>query len=135
MFFILQSKFCITIIKTQFLVTWRKLQSNPYKDCIEGWIKIGTASNLEEAKTLMLNNTRCAKEGAILYYSGHSYDPLWGVRCATSEMITMTRCKNSDPIWTEYQLSFKNSLSGEYHNYCHTLHCTCSIFIRVRVYL
>ena len=112
------SKFCIIIIKTQFLVTWRKLPSNPYKDCIEGWIEIGTASNLEEAKFLMLNNTRCAKEGAILYYSGHSYDSLWGVRCATSEMITMTSCKgNSDPTWAEYQLSFKNSISGEYHNH------------------
>lgn len=119
---IILSNFCITITQTQFLETWRKLQSNPYKGCVEGWIKIGTASNLEEAKNLMLNNTRCAKEGAILYYSSVSYDSLWGVRCATSEMITMTRCKgNSNPTWVEYQLSFKNSISGEYHNRGHTL--------------
>ena len=106
----------ITVIRFH-LVTWRKLQLNPFKDCIEGWIKIGTASTLEEAKTLMLNDTRCAKEGAILYYSDHSYDSLWGVRCATSDMITMTRCKgNSNPTWAEYQLSFRDSISGEYHN-------------------
>ena len=65
----------------------------------------------------MLNNTTCAKEGAILFYSDHSNDSSWGVRCGTSEMIVMTDCTdNSGLIWEEHQLSMKSTLSGKYQN-------------------
>ena len=101
---------------------WRQLPYNPSNDCIKGWIQIGTASTLKEAKTLMLNNTSCAKEGAILFYSDHSNDSTWGVRCATSEMIIMTDCKESARfIWEEHQLSMKSDLSGEYPNSVFTM--------------
>ena len=63
----------------------------------------------------MLNNTTCAKEGAILLFSDHSNESSWGVRCATSEMIVIVDCKErSLNIWEEHQLSMKSTLSGEY---------------------
>ena len=104
-------------IRILFIVLWRQLRYNFLNDCINGWIQIGIASTLEEAKTLMLNNTTCAKEGAILFYSDHSNDSSWGVRCGTSEMIVMTDCTdNSGLIWEEHQLSMKSTLSGKYQN-------------------
>ena len=76
----------------------------------DGWDKIGNASSLEIAKAMMLNYSKCAKEGAILFYSQYQY---WGVRCATTEMMKGQK-KSNNSNWEQYQLSFQ----GIYYHRC-----------------
>ena len=71
----------------------------------DGWEKLGVAGSLEEAMHLMLNNSKYAKEGSILFYSDYSYDDTCGVRCGTAEMVN-GRDLTDNPNWQQYQLSF-----------------------------
>jgi len=86
-------------------IKWTYIGTGDMKDC--GWDKIGTAGSLSEAQKLMLRTRKCAKEGAILFYSDYSYSESWSVRCGASEMVT-DACKSSDnPNWKQYKLSFE----------------------------
>ena len=71
----------------------------------EGWENISNASSLSDAKAMMLNVSKFAVDGAILFYSNYSY--VWGVRCGTPEMVK-GRDLSNNPFWNKYQLSYGN---------------------------
>ena len=88
-------------------VTWR---NDGFSEGCDEAIQIGVASSLDDAKTLMLNDYRCRKERATLFYSGYSYDSSWGVRCMTEGYR-----KGCTPnlVWRVYVLSFNGFKDGE----------------------
>ena len=88
-------------------VTWR---DDGFSEGCDEAIHIGVASSLDDAKTLMLNDKRCRKERASLFYSGYSYDSSWGVRCMTEGYK-----KGCTPNWNwrVYVLSFNGFKDGE----------------------
>jgi len=68
------------------------------------WMKIGTATSLDEAKQLMLNHPVCSKDGSMLFYSSaYSHDQTWGVRCTKPENVA--ECPENNKLWQEYILT------------------------------
>lgn len=66
------------------------------------WFKIGTAQNLDEAKSLMLAHSECSAPGSMLFYSDYSYSESWSVRCALSGHHE--DCTENNKNWKEYIL-------------------------------
>jgi len=60
------------------------------------WRNIGTARSLQEAKELMLSDSRCNADQSMLFYSKYSYSRSWGVRCATAEQHPGCTKKNEN---------------------------------------
>jgi len=91
-----------TPLPTEAEPTWKHVG---YGGCTDGnWMIIGTASSLEDAKSLMLDHEECSKNGSMLFYSAYSYHSSWSVRCALAEHHNS--CTEDNPNWQEYILYY-----------------------------
>lgn len=91
--------FKLLSLTTASKITW---ENAGYGSCNgRKWRKIGTARSLQEAKELMLSDSRCNSDQSMLFFSRS-----WDVRCATAE--NHKDCTKKNKNWQKYILRIES---------------------------